>query len=422
MRRTTIVALSLCLAATLAAQETADQGVFTPYVSRIRVGVNQESVVLTWEDSVDATGSCVVYRSKEPISSSSFSGAEKLATVPYGVQRYVDSPPSSDAEWYYAVLALDATSVAYEIFIPFKNSTAIGVATEPKATSATASPDERFTLVGSLSAKIDNDAVILSYKAESLGHRLVIYRGSAPIAAAANVLNASIVSIVDDTVTEVRDYPVPGIDYYYAVIDENTLRRGGVDVRPGENSTKSSVRIEAGVYRIGLPAVSPLSRAVPLPGRIYDSAIGTGERLGSALNVPEPRQIASQAEKAIDRILKSIPSYPKAVPAVTILDHEGQNPGTGEDYTLAGIVRETIQKKDWPEAISQLEKFLSIHRSQETEMRARFYLGEAYAANKDFQDALFSLLVAQDSYYRLTREWIDYCLAELKSESKISSN
>jgi len=108
----------------LTAQNAApsDNTVFTPLRLQDPGWLNDESVVLTWEDSVDAQGPCVVYRAKEPITSSTFPGAEKLGTVPYGGQRYVDTPPKGDVEWFYAVLALDASGVAYEVFIPFKNS------------------------------------------------------------------------------------------------------------------------------------------------------------------------------------------------------------------------------------------------------------------------------------------------------------
>ncbi len=433
MRRIPAWALCLALLACLSvyAQGAQDDAasVFAPYPTRVRVGTNEDSIVLSWIDSPDVQGDCVIYRAAEPINEDSFASAVKAGTVPYGSQRFVDRE-AGPGEWYYAVLSMDESGIAYEVFLPFKNVTAVGLSSPSSERVASASADsadstsanadeapQAFADVSGIGAKTDSDAIVVRYQVSPIGHRLVVYRSPEPLLNSLSILSASIVSIVDDTMVEVRDYPVPGIDYYYAVIDEARLRAGGILIEQGRNATSVGVRVPAGAYRIGLPEVSPLSRSLPLPYRVIESSIGSGERLGTAISIPEPSSISPAAEKAIARILDLVPREQIRRPDILILEKDAQTPASGEDYTLAVIVKDSVQKANWSGAISQIEKFLSIRRSQAVESRARFYLGQAYASNGDYREALFSFLMAQDGLYRETRDWISYCLEALDSGS-----
>jgi hypothetical protein len=416
MRRTAVISLIglflVSLPAASAAQESG--GVFAPYVSRLRIGVKDELIVLSWEDSPDSSGPLLIYRAQSPITSSNLPSATLVGKVPYGQGRFEDRP-GPQSEWYYAILSLDESGAPYEFFLPFRNATAVGVRPESPSVASLPTEAEGFVDARFLTANVESDAVVLKFGVSPSGHRLVFYRSPDPISSSLSVLSASIVSIVDDTVNEVRDYPVPGIGYYYAVIDEKRLKEGGVYIQPGANATLTPAKVEAGAFRIGLPEVSPLSRSIPLPYRIIDNAIGSGERLGTAYETPSSDPAGPDVEKAIDRILKLIPARKADAPSLVLVERDAAGSATGEDYTLASIVSECIVKSDWNNAISQLEKFLSIRRAETTERRARFYLGQAYAMNGKYRDALFSLLVAQERYYLETREWIAYCLDELRS-------
>jgi hypothetical protein len=425
MRKWTLV---FCLAGILGqavAQEiavpmkdySAEDAVFAPFVSRVRVGLRQDTVVLTWIDAEDVSGSCVVYRSTEPITKESFKYATKVGIVAYGAGRFEDTP-SEKGEYYYAVLVLDVSGKPYEIFIPFKNSTVVAIEPEiPEKPKQLAAEPEKSGQPSSIAASVDGDSVRISLSSPARGHRLILYRGTEQIRDSAGILSASIVTIFEDSTKELKDYPVPGIDYYYAVVDEVNLKNSEVSLKPGENATTKAVRIASGAYRVGLPDVSPLSRSLPLPYLVVNNSISTGESIGQSISIGTPAPISSLTEKAIDNILSGIKEDEASLPEVVILDTELSAPSSGEDYTLAMIVRDTIQTKKWQDAVSQIEKFLSLHRSQETEARSRLYLGQAYAQTGMYRDALFSLLMAQDSNYAKVKPWIEYCLKALRSES-----
>ncbi len=393
---------------------SAEEGIFAPYVSRIRIGQRGPVVVLTWEDSEDSSGKALVYRLSEPITKESFSRSVVVGSLDSSLGKFEDSP-EKPGEYYYAVLLINPSGNPYEIFVPFKNTTAVGIEPDiPLKSAQTASEETKISQVNSISARVDADAVVIRLSVPQVGHRLILYRGAEPILDSAGILGASIVTIFEDSIQELKDYPVPGIDYYYAIIDEVQLRGGSVKLSPGENTTAQPVKIAAGTYRIGLPDVSPLSRTLPLPYLVLSSSIGSGERMGSPIRIGESALIGTETEKAIDRILGGLAVQEEFLPLPTVLDQELKDPVSGEDYTLIMIVRETIQTQKWKEAIAQIEKFLSLHRSPETEVRSRFYLGQAYAMTGMYRNALFSFLIAQDDYYAQAKPWIEFCLKALR--------
>lgn len=265
---------------------------------------------------------------------------------------------------------------------------------------------------------VDQDMTKISWTATPLGHKLIVYRGSEPIRNSSGILQASIVAIVDDTIGEVSDYPIPGIDYWYAVIDEVEIKSGKIILESGKNSTVLPVRIEAGSYRIGLPSVSPQSRSMPLPYLTGTATGATGGRQVPSIQLPREASLSSETEKAIDRLLEDIPAFSLPRPSLVILPEDRTQADTGEAYTLSIIIHESLEQGKWETAVEQLEKFLSIHRSADTELRARFYLGQAYARSGKYREALFSLLLVQDGRPEEVAPWRDWSLRQLRAEGQ----
>ena len=61
----------------------------------------------------------------------------------------------------------------------------------------------------------------------------------------------------------------------------------------------------------------------------------------------------------------------------TVLDEDkGSVVSGGEEYTLKSIINKEFAEERWLECEKLLKNFLSVHRSDEIETRARFYLGQ----------------------------------------------
>jgi hypothetical protein len=427
-----IFSLLVTLLLSASAQDGATDAVFAPFPSRIRAAVKDNSVVLNWLDSPDLMGGYIVYRSEAPIDASSISAAKRLGSITAGAQSYTDVPPDSKP-YFYAVLAQAADGSPYQVFIPAKNTTTVGlslpppkaaepppglaplaIAPTPEApaprSSAPAAP-----FVSAIEAKAKGDSIVISYKA-SPKSRLVLYRGGAPIARAADLLDATLVAAFSDKNGSFTDYPVPGVEYYYAILGEEDIKAGRIGIALGVNSLSTPVQVRAAAVSSGFVEPAPAARTPPLPYFLLEN-----ESIGSAAlsldeGLPPVRPVSPETGKAISILLAKAPQLKKTMPETSVLPEDRVAPTGGEDYALSLIVSDKISAKDWSGAADQLRKYLSLNRGPKATARARFYLGESLAFTGSSRDAFFEFISARDFYPLETKPWIDYVLSTLAKD------
>ena len=90
-------------------------------------------------------------------------------------------------------------------------------------------------VVSDMAARTKGDAIVITYKSAPKS-RLVLYRGGAPIVRAADLLDATLVAAFTDKDGSFADFPVPGVEYYYALLGEEDLKAGKIDISSGVNS------------------------------------------------------------------------------------------------------------------------------------------------------------------------------------------
>ncbi len=403
------------------ASASSAEAVFAPFPSRLRAALREGAVVLSWEDSQDVAGRYAVYRSTIPLSSElAFASAAKIAEVDSGIQTFIDTP--SEGAYYYLVLALGPDGSPYRVFIPARNATIAPVQVAPRESFARTAElaSGRANMPNSIAAVRAEDAVIISYTMPEKGRRLVLYRGSAPITEAASLLDAVLVASFEDREGKIADYPVPGIDYWYALFLEEDLRSGRIVAEPGRNATRAPIRIPAGLYRVGLPEIPPVSRTPPLPYFWLERELvvgpdGTAMRLATPQASPERRELSPEAAKAQARLLALSPARLPARPVFTMLPEDSRTPSGGEEYALTLIVRDKLGRGAWEEGAEQLRKYLSLNRSPQVASRARYYLGVSLTATGAYREAFFEFLRAWEHYAAETKPWIDYIIAVLRN-------
>jgi len=447
-----------CLQAQEAGRSGAQAAV--PYPDRLRIALKENLVILTWTDSPGFNGKYLVFRSLSPIGAESFTAASKIGEAGTGIQSFSDQPPNTQP-YFYAVLAQGKDTKPYQVFLAGKNTTAQGIAapaapakespqssipaTAPKANpaespaastqptpaesaatqepaqqpaaqpagSAEAKPNPSLPFVSSLSAKPRGDAIVIAYKA-SPKSRLVLYRGTAQIRRAADLLDATLIAAFTDKDGSFTDFPVPGVEYYYAILGEEDLKSGKIGISLGNNSLDKPVQVQASSLSTGLAETAPMSRTPPLPYFLMeDGAAGGGVALPTDDGPPPSRPIGTDTEKAISALLASTPKILAPQPTVRILPEEKAAPSGGEDYALSLLVSDRIAAKDWQGATDQLRKYLSLNRSPKAGARAHFYLGESLALLGSGRDAFFELLLAREFYPVETEAWIEYVLSTL---------
>ncbi len=409
----------------LAAQETGSgqEKVYAPFVSKIRAAVKDDLVKISWSDSRDAKGSVEIYRAAVPITDESYKKAIRLAEVPYGAGSYLDHPPS-EGPWYYWVAARTEEGTRYDVVVPFSNATGTPALTTPRTTQNVA-PAQSSTVaqekpkagpyepsVTKLKAKVEGDAIILTFQVNRQNPRLVLYRSASQISKVADLLDAIILQASTSVSSTFTDYPVPGIGYFYAILAEGDLTAGDAAIVLGSNATRASAEVPIGRFRVGLPAAPRELRSMPLPLLSIDAALDAG---ASGQAPVEPHFLSAEASKAVSSLVALAPIPPARERKPRVFPQDLQAPGGGEEYALRSIVQGVFARKSWPEAQKQLSSYLSLSRSPAVEARARFYLGQAYYFSKQYREALFEFLMVQTQYYAEGQEWIQAILPRLQS-------
>ena len=396
--------------------------VFAPYPSRIRVGVRSREVVITWEDSPDVSSGYAVSRHSEFPGASNFGKAMLLGFSDRGGVEYVYEP-IDEKPYYYFVLGRVAENEAtageteYRLFIPLRNVPieAVAVSFQTPSVPSTVKAADKAPRLSGIIARAEADAIIVSIDASRDVGRLVVYRGTAPLKSSSSLLDAVLAAIIEPDSGPYHDFPVPGVDYYYAVIPERDFIGGRVILEAGVNATLVPVSIQAGTYRIGLPMAGATSRNMPLPFLVLTRGFEDAKPMGVDDPTPRSRTLSAETEKAIATLGSTFGSASKAKrPPITIFPEDLQSGGGGEEYALRSIVTNFLAKGNHTEAARQLTLYLSLPRSPANAGKARFYRGQAQAMAGAWRESFFDLLQAQDPYYLESSAWIDYILEELR--------
>jgi hypothetical protein len=379
---------------------------YVPFVTRITAGIRGTMVRLSWVDSPDIRGSVYIYRSTVPFDTPSSYRTIQPIEIPYGVQSYIDEV-EGDGEWHYFIAASDNEGRRYDIMIPSGNMVSVSLRRAEEAVFEPAPDsllrrDDVWKGITNLQATVRGDAVEISFELNDNFRIPVLYRSVTPIISSRNILNAAIVR--SDITSPYLDYPVPGIAYYYALIAEDEILSGDIEILPGVNATQYSVEIPSG-YRIGLKT-SPDLRPMPLPliSATGISSIGTGISPGTPLS--------PAAERAVYGIKASSNFSKTTFKAPRIIRGDLEVPsGGGEEYLLRAIAQGPFLQRNWEEAEESLKEFLSLPRSSSVENRARFYLGQARYYRGNYREALFEFLLIRDEFPSESNEWVQAVLS-----------
>ncbi len=436
-----LAALFVCARLT---SETSE--VYAPFVSRLKAAVRGPQIKLTWKDSPDVAGVYVVYRHTRDITPESFRDAQPVAQVASGVEYYIDAP-NEPGEYHYAVL-VEADGRIFDIFIPFRNTTNRPVpvlTTMPVADLAAAITDIR--------AKPEADGITVTFAASRADRDLLVYRSTTPILTAERLAALKPAKKLKSSETRVTDYPVPGIPYYYAVVDAGLWAAGTAVLEPEKSASVSGAEIplkreiprQAAAQAAPAPAgaetpqsaaapaqpavVSPRTaappgasgrreetarRPVPLPYLILSGQVSGSGGLPERASVPPPRTLPPEtARAAAAAVAKAEKPAPR--PMEPRLLETDRTPGPAkEDFTLKTILDGPFREKKWRETERLLDNYTALNLSEDARARARFYRAQSYFFQARYQDSFMEFLLAQDRYYPDVRPWLDEILLRLR--------
>ncbi|HAK44549.1 MAG TPA: hypothetical protein DCO79_01325 [Spirochaeta sp.] len=413
MKRTLFYTILIFLTLILNPVFSQVNSIFTPFVSRIKVQSEKSSIKISWKDTSDVEGNCILYRHTALVSADNLSQAIKIARIPKGVEYYEDFPPYTQTNYFYAVFMEDEDSLMHEVFIPFRNITSKAAFITEKT------KDDSPALITALKAWVGKDSIQLSFKCSKPTSELFIYRNTEPIEDKNDILSANLIATLSGASSSYTDYPVPGIGYYYGIIDSNLIKTGSYIFKAGENITVVPVELElTSTERVGLP-VLPSSRPKPLPYLSISRAYQTGRQLSASIidSIPEKKTISDTSAEAVNALLKNTDTGSEQELLQTVLKQDKNPAGGSEQAMLADILEADFITGNFESARVKLLEFQKIRRTNEIEASVHFYLGQIYYFTGDFKSAFTEFLFAEEYFYMESRPWIDTLFKRLRISS-----
>lgn len=450
----------LTIAVSLGAQEESggsSDGVFAPFVSRIRISTRDPEIRLTWQESEDVDGGYQIYRHTEEITASTFRAARLVGEVAPGTRSFIDTP-GTPGDYYYAIVALSGAGEPYEIFIPYRNTTSVPVTVQNIATV-----EERSARITGIAASVESGSILVEYDSSQVGRELIVYRSTRPLASVDDLSSAGVVASVVSTVESVIDYPVPGVPYYYGVLDGALVAEGTAEFIPGANVTENPVEIplrpvaatpaeqepaeqeppdaavdeaapgdtEAAVAPAPAPDAEPREteesapvstgtfapalarrRPLPLPFLQLDTDLETGDRLGDArIAVPSRRPLSPETDAALQAMIARL--EPGEAPAAEpeLLPEDQLPSPRGAEFTLRTILDGPFSALAWEDALLQLNNFLTLPLAADIRSRALFYRAQCYYFTGETRRAFVEFLLARNDHFAAVERWLDIILS-----------
>ena len=276
----------------------------TVFVTRLRAEPVDFQVKLTWVDSPDLKGTCVIYRSAEEITPQSLARATVVGSVPTETGSYVDAPPDRRG-WYYAVLIRDTAGTLYPLLVDFRNKTSTAVSPQTSAPEDQLAADVKGIRAAPTA---QGDVIEISFSVSNPVRDLLLFWGPSPFVKSEDLLKATRTTPLDPGTTRYLLPVLPGVDYWFAVLDAGLFKLGQAPLVKGANTTAFPVQLQVTASH-GLPALSPVStRGIPLPSLMISRGVQTGVDIPDT-KVPDlpPVRPVSDSTKRSNRRTPAVP-------------------------------------------------------------------------------------------------------------------
>jgi len=404
MKRTLITVIFLYLSIYVYSQNE----VPAPFVSRLQARAQRGSVLLSWKDSEDlSTGSYRIYRSKEEIGLNNYQEATPIADVSIGQESYVDSSIESVGDYFYAVLALTPNNTLLTSFIPYRNITISPV-------SITMADIDRVNLSKVvLKAEKKEGDIQLTFTSVPEEWNILFFRSTEMITDKDSLKEAIQVFPQQKDTSEYLDQPIPGIPYYYAIIEENSFENSQYDLIPGKNSLSSPVKVDLKKYELTVSETT--SRPLPLPKINLFKSLSSDKLLpDSRWSLPVAVTLKDQTQTIMEEYVKSYEKRDDSVLKIRHLDNYGRDVFQN-NTNLLSIIEGPFSAGKLSAAGDLLEAYLTLSLNDAERAAGRYYLGLCQYFLGNTKEALLQFLVVETyfpeevKYYKkeILQKWVE---------------
>jgi hypothetical protein len=431
MKRTTAIAAILLLSVNLFAQSN----FFNPYPLSLQATQVLDHILITWKDSFSfRDGTFKILRLDEAISNNNIEEAQVIATVPYGISRYEDTPPE-DGRYYYAVIGVTAQGeeypqvaiyrntlldpVVFSAPVPQEEPETPAVVEEPEAPVSPAEDNstdppredpETPAEIGFDTAAIvlttspGPNGLALEFQGNKSDRNYLLFRSTSIINTVEAVRNADLIRTFSLPTGAYFDEPPAGIPYYYAVVDASALNRGEGSLF-SDNFTPESYSKRLAVVT---SATDTESRRLPLPQiRIGRDVVSGSVRTPTGLVLPPEAPLSENGRESLAELAKNTRAAEVAsLPSFALLSQEEGDFLAGSSRELRKVYDSFIVPKDYDQSIEAIKSLLANGLEKEWALRARFYLAQVYALAGKNRQALLEFISIEESFEDQSAPWI----------------
>ena len=255
---------------------------------------------------------------------------------------------------------------------------------------------------------VSNVQVRVSWKLpeEFSAASIFIFKDTQPFVARNQIVAATPVAQVKPNSTYYVDKLLDYKEYYYAVIAKKADGSLYDVVLPSINATVSGVRAKR---EVAAQDEDPELEQEKLyaDGQMRELPLPYLEMLEEQ-HKPNPLKkevLDAGAELAGEHTHKHI-----AILSPHIFEEDMIAPAGGDEYFLFEILKNYFIRKDYKNAIEQLQTFLSVNRDDKVTNRAIFYLAESFYYRKNYRQALTLFLFIEDEVPVVSKKWIESTL------------
>jgi len=311
MRKASFLLLSLLISIPLLGQSA----FFNPYPLKLQATQILNEVIITWVDSYSFRGGeFKLFRHLEQITDENISSAILIGTIPFGVQRYVDTPPR-EGRYYYAITGVSETGEDYFQVAIYRNTLIDPVNYSPppevvREPIVPQSPEDEGTQTQRERAEIqfsitpDSRGVEIAFSANLSDRTYLLFRGTSPISNEQEVKDSILLESFTNPEGRYRDEPPPGLPFYYAVIDGRALNMGLGGLFQKNYSTEPFKR----QLEVVAATMDTDRRRAPLPQIRLERELRTGDAL-TPTGLVIPPQASLSAEGVVFCLRKRVPIW-----------------------------------------------------------------------------------------------------------------
>mgnify|MGYP002511067249 CR=1 FL=1 len=237
--------------------------------------------------------------------------------------------------------------------------------------------------------------------------KLLVYRSTRPISAFSDIEDESPIATLNPTDSSWTDKVTSYNDFYYAVITVVEDKEYDI-ILPSINATVSGTRLKLPTNKTQKDTTASSKEKLYPVGTMRETPLPF---LDIIENQNKKKLNMSDQAKAVAKNLKEKKQTAEHTVLIPyIFEEDLISPDGGDDFLLFEILRNNFIQKKYSDSVIQLKKLLGTNRSEKVTNRARFYLGQSYYFQENYQDAVKNFLPVYDVYPELAKKWIDSSL------------